>query len=365
MKTDKFKYHVIWIDDKYKEYDGFITNAAMDGVGVTPFEYGKDGLRALVENIDYWDGVVLDVKCCFEEGDLDRAENFYKVREELQTIKFTKRPSLPYYVYSAQPDILSNSMFIASLNGKKLYEKAIDDDDLIKDIVTEAEKLPETKLRLKYLSDIPFPELYTELYEILAFIEEDKTDIPDPLEKTRLILNWVMNYCNAVGILPIKHNGSNLSECSVFLGKKNMQKYVPLHIQRSLHSAVDISNNASHRVEVFNAIRSRKAPFLIRSTVFDLLNILVWCGKLPISDEEREKIRAEVSLPSDYSEYEGELLKDENGNWHCGDYLITYKDVGTYDLKENDIIHICKAEPNNKKSFTNPYTYRAQSMIKI
>ena len=120
MKTDKFKYHVIWIDDKYKEYDGFITNAAMDGVGVTPFEYGKDGLRALVENIDYWDGVVLDVKCCFEEGDLDRAENFYKVREELQTIKFTKRPSLPYYVYSAQPDILSNSMFIASLNRKKL-----------------------------------------------------------------------------------------------------------------------------------------------------------------------------------------------------------------------------------------------------
>ena len=42
MKTDKFRYHVIWIDDKYKEYDGFITNAAMDGIGITPFEYGKN-----------------------------------------------------------------------------------------------------------------------------------------------------------------------------------------------------------------------------------------------------------------------------------------------------------------------------------
>ena len=157
MKTDKFKYHVIWIDDKYKEYDGFITNAAMDGVGVTPFEYGKDGLRALVENIDYWDGVVLDVKCCFEEGDLDRAENFYKVREELQTIKFTKRPSLPYYVYSAQPDILSNSMFIASLNGKKLYELAREGKEIerkarpivVHEIEILSENMPEFTIRIK------------------------------------------------------------------------------------------------------------------------------------------------------------------------------------------------------------------------
>ncbi len=365
MKTDKFKYHVIWIDDKYKEYDGFITNAAMDGIGVTPFEYGKDGINALEENLDFWDGVILDVKCCYEEGDLDIAENFYKVRDELQAIKLTGRPSLPYYVYSAQPDILSNSMFIASLNGKRLYEKAIDDDELVKDIVVEAEKLPETKLRLKYLSEIPFPELYTELYEILTFIEEDKTDIPDPLEKTRLVLNWVMDYCNEVGILPIKHNGSNLSECSVFLGKKDMQKYVPLHIQRSLHSAVDISNNASHRVEIFNAIRSGKAPFLVRSTVFDLLNVLVWCGSLPVAKEERDKIRAEVCLPTDYSEYKGELLQDENGNWHCGDYLITYTDVRKYQLNEHDIIHICRAEPNNKKNDRNPYGYRALSLVRL
>ena len=365
MKTDKFKYHVIWIDDKYKVYDGFITNAAMDGVGVIAFEYGKDGIAALTENLEYWDGVVLDVKCCYEKGDLDLADNFYKVRDELQAIKLTKRPSLPYYVYSAQPDILSNSMFIASLNGKRLYEKSIDDDELVRDIVNEAEKLPETKLRLKYLKDIPFPELYPELYEILTFIEEDKTDIPDPLEKARLVLNWVMNYCNEVGILPIKHNGSNLSECSVFLGKKDMQKYVPIHIQRSLHSAVDISNNASHRVDVFNSIRSKKAPFLVRSTVFDLLNILVWCGCLPVAEEDRDKIRAEVRLPSDYSDYEGELLQDENGNWHCGNYLITYKDIDAYGLKEHDIIRISKAEPNNKKNFRNPYKNRALSLIRI
>ena len=365
MKTDKFKYHVIWIDDKYKEYDGFITNAALEGVGVTAFEYGKDGIAALTENLEYWDGVVLDVKCCYEEGDQDRAENFYKVRDELQAIKFTKRPNLPYYVYSAQPDILSDKTFKASLNGQKLYQKACEDDELVNDIVIEAEKLPETKLRLKYLRDIPFPELYPELYEILTFIEEDKTDIPDPLEKTRLVLNWVMNYCNEVGVLPVKHNGSNLSECSVFLGKKDMQKYVPIHIQRSLHSAVEISNNASHRVEVFNFIRSKKAPFLIRSTVFDLLNILVWCGSLPVAEEDRDKIRAEVCLPSDYSDYEGELLQDENGNWHCGNYLITYKDIEAYGLKEHDIIRISKAEPNNKKSFRNPYNNRAVSLIRI
>ena len=365
MKADKFKYHVIWIDDKYETFDGFITNAAMDGVGVEPFKYGKDGIEALKANIDYWDGVVLDVKCCYEEGDLDVADNFFRLKEEVLDIKHTQRRELPFYVYSAQPDILSDSMFLASLNGKKLYEKAINDDDLIRDIIAEAEKLPETKLRLKYLADIPFPELYTELYEILRFIEDGTTNVPDPIEKVRLVLNWVMKYCNEVGVLPVKHNGSNLSECSVFLGKKEMQKYVPLHIQRSMHSAVDISNNASHREEVFNTVRSNKAPFLVRSTVFDLLNILVWCGTLPKSEEDRESLRREIRIPEGYSEYEGELLKDEKGNWHCDDYLITYTDVGKYDLREHDKIHISKSEPNNKKSPTNPYTYRATSLAKI
>lgn len=365
MTTDRFKYHVVWIDDKYKEYDGFITNAAMDGIGITPFEYGKDGINALKDNLEYWDGVVLDVKCCYEEGDLDVAKNFYKVKEELQEIKHTMRQSLPYYVYSAQPDILSDGTFLDSLNGKRLYEKAVDDDDLITDIISEAERLPETKLRLKYLGEIPFPELYTELYEILTFVEEGKTDNPDPIAKTRLVLNWVMNYCNEVGVLPIKHNGSNLSECSVFLGKKDMQKYVPLHIQRSLHSAVDISNNASHRVEVFSTIRDGKAPFLVRSTVFDLLNILTWCGTLPQSEEQRDIIRKDVSLIPLTSIYEGELLKDDHGNWHCGDYLITYTHVKEYELQEGNIINITKIAPNSKKDINNPYEYRATNLTKI
>ena len=91
----------------------------------------------------------------------------------------------------------------------------------------------------------------------------------------------------------------------------------------------------------------------------------MWCGTLPVTEEDRDKIRSEVSLPSDYFGYEGELLQDENGNWYCGDFLITYKDVGTYELKEHDIIHIGKSEPNNKKSNRNPYSYRAISLVRI
>lgn len=365
MKTDKFKYHVIWIDDKYKKYDGFITNAAMDGIGIFPFEYGKDGIRALKDNLEYWDGVVLDVKCYYEEGDLDIADNFYKVKEELVEIKNKYRPSLPYFIYSAQPDILSSSMFLASLNGKKLYEKAVDDDDLISDIISEANQLLENQIRMKYLANIPFESLHKELTETLAFVEKGITDIPDPIEKCRLTLNWVMDYCYEHGLIPFKHNGSNLGECSSFLGKLEMLKYVPLHVQRSFHSCVEISNNGSHREEVFNVVRSGQAPFLVRSTVFELLNILQWCSTIPQDDADIQSVKEYVSsIVVDYF-VEGVIQKDEFNNYHCGECLITYSQVRDNMLTEGDKVRVRRTKSNRNKCDRCPYEVVASTIDKL
>lgn len=365
MTTDKFKYHVIWIDDKYKECDGFITNAAMDDIGVVPFEYGKDGIRALKGNLEYWDGVVLDVKCYYEEGDLDIADNFYKVKDELVEIKNRFRPSLPYFVYSAQPDILSDRMFKASLNGKRLYSKGEDDDKLISDIIFEANQLLENQIRQKYLSDIPYTELHKELTEILSFVERNIIDVPDPIEKCRLTLNWVMDYCHSHGLIPFEHNGSNLGECSSFLGKKEMTTYVPLHIQRSFHSCVEVSNNGSHREEVFNLVRYGKAPFLVRSTVFELLNILQWCTTIPQDEADIQRIKEYVSSISVDFSIKGEVQKDEFNNLYCEDCLITHGQVDKFGLSAGDRVLIRRTKPNSKKGDRSPYDKVAATIDKL
>ena len=59
--TRRLRYNVIWIDDKWKEFDDFIINAAGKDIHIEPYEYGKDALDELDAHIDIWDGVILDV----------------------------------------------------------------------------------------------------------------------------------------------------------------------------------------------------------------------------------------------------------------------------------------------------------------
>ena len=364
METNDLRYNIIWIDDDCDKYEEFILNALGEGIKIEAFKYGKKGIEALCNRIEAWDGVILDVKCLYDENDkLAGAGNFYKVRDELLDIKREKRSDIPYFVYSAQPDLIGNELFEASLNGRKLYNKGKDQDAdaLLKDIKIEAEKLPETQIRHKYLSfisDDRFQRIEAELIKILTAVENDETNDPNVIMGCRQVLNWIMPYLHeTVGVLQRAFNESNLSECSMFLGQKEMSNLVPIYIQRSLHSCVDVSNNGSHRVEVFNAVKDGKAPFLTRSTVFELLNILSWCATLSTKPEDVEKMKADVARLNISMKFivEGELQKDEHGNYHCGDYLVTYSQVESYGLKEGDILRIGKSKKNDRRSDSKPY----------
>ncbi len=287
MATDNFKYHVIWIDDKYSELNDFITNANMEGIAVKPFKFGKDGLDAFSGNLFYWDGVILDVKCCYEEGDMDRADGYFKIREKLMPLIHKNRPELPVYVYSGQPDIISNPMFEASLAGQKMYVKGSQDEELLSDIVSSAERLPETRIRLKYLQGIPRLGIDRELIEMLKIVEENDVTNTDFFNKARRTLEQIMYYCNeARGLVP-EFNGTNISECSRMLGRSEMRQTVPIYVQRSFHSVAEVTNDGSHNGAVCDAVSSGKAPFLIRSTMFELLNILHWCGTLHTENTEQ------------------------------------------------------------------------------
>ncbi len=358
METN-FLYKVIWIDDDCKKYEEFMINAATEGIEIKAYEFGKDGIEALKNNIETWDGVILDVKCLYDEKDkLAKADNFYKVRDELMAIKNQKRNDIPYFVYSAQPDLIGNEIFMASLSGKKLYQKGKDQDDLLRDIKEAAANLPETQIRSRYLGGITFPEIQSELIKILKPIENNETSNADVIMECRQVLSWIMNYLHeSVGVLQKEFNGSNLSECSMFLGHPKMRKYVPLYIQRSLHSCVDVSNNGSHLGEVRSAIQSGEAPFLIRSTVFELLNILRWCAKLSKDQKQVEKIKSDVSSLNISMKFvaEGALEKDKHGNFHCGGYLVTDNQVESGKLQVGDIIRIGKIQENSLKGESKPY----------
>lgn len=339
-------YNVIWIDDRYDEID-LVGNAEQDDIYITPYKFGKDGISALQSNLDFWDGVIIDVKCLWASDDeVDRADNFHKIKEQL-LILYGKRP-IPFFVYSGQPDVLSDESFKASLAGRKLYKKNLDEEILLQDIIKEANKLPEVQIRHKYLDkigDLP-ADIRTEMTDILSYVENDVTDKPDVFPKMRFVINWLMDRLNEYGLLAVKHNGANINACSVYLGKNELKEYVPIHIQRSLHSCVEICNNGSHRIEIFNIVQSGKAPFLIRSTVFELLNNLKWYYLLPRDEESIQKIKALVATVPPDDMIEGELEVDDHGNYYCVNCQLHKGKVEEMELELGEFIRVVKSREN-------------------
>lgn len=353
MKDNNVRYNVIWIDDEWEKYDDLTVFASGRGIDIRPFKYGKDGIKALTGNINAWDGVILDVKCLYDENDGSAAgANFYKVRDELIAVKSQKRNDIPLFVYSAQPDYYGNKVFLESLNGHKFYQKGADDEALVNDIKNEAEKLPETRIRHKYLSfirDDRFQEIEPGLIKILTAVENNETNNTDVIMACRQVLNMVMPYLEAVGILPLNFfSNTNLGDCSRFLGNDKLKEYVPIYIQRSLHSCVVVSNNGSHCSEVFKAVKDGQAPFLIRSTVFELLNILSWCATLSTDKENVEKIRANISRLYNLMKFKAK--KDENGDCPVGDHLVPDSQEKSASLQEGAPARLSGSELNVRDS---------------
>ena len=345
-------YNVIWIDDLYKKFIDFIISSKRKGVVITPFEFGYDGIQELKSNSAKYDAVILDIKCLYKSHDeADSSTNFYKIEKELSDIN-PRYGSLPLFVYSAQPDYISNTEFDNYLEGKdlKLYQKGEDDDKLLADIKKAADERFGTYIRHKYLKfnrELP-SDIIKEMTSILSYIENAITDEPDIFPKMRFVINWLMDELNDYGLLAVKHNGANISACSVYLGKKELEEYVPIHIQRSLHSCVEICNNGSHRIQIFNAVQNNEAPFLIRSTVFELLNILNWYCSLPQDEAYIKKMKAFIATVPPDDKIEGVLEKDERDNYHCGKCLVGYKLMSEAGIKVGDWIRVTSTGENTK-----------------
>ena len=337
-------YQVIWIDDQCKEKRGLILNARQKNIVIKAFEFAIDGLKELENNYSTYDGIILDVKCLYESRDeVDSSSNFYHARRVLERLATKAQDAVPCFVYSGQPDYTSNAEFENYLDGETLYVKGDDDNKLLADIKTKADLRPTTRIRHKYLDSIgTLPDsINAELIDILSYVENGTVDNPDVFPKMRVIINWLMDQLNDYGLLAVKHNGANINACSLYLGKKELSKYVPLHIQRSLHSCVYVCNNGSHRIEVFNAVKERLAPFLIRSTVFELLNILTWFCSLPKDESSVESIKAFVAMvPADEKIIEGVLEKDANDNYFCVNCFILPDKVDAAEAMVGDWIRV-------------------------
>lgn len=281
------KYKILWIDDKWEELDSFkdVCELPKHGMEIIPCKYSVDGMRIFEQHLEEWSGVILDAKVLMDkESTLDQLKGLtYSIRKihELSHVR-----KVPYYIFTGQPDTASGTAF-AEEHFDHYYEKDHDEDKLIEDIKRNADELENTQIIHKYQTVFDtWPESKHDLLRILKVLDNEDWQNNSVLNDIRKIMSDVMYRLYDKGFCSVQHDGSNLGQCSLALCQSYMEEIIPIYIQRSIHSLVATTNPGSHRTVTDSDVASGKAPYLIRSLIYEMLNILNWCKNASLVDRD-------------------------------------------------------------------------------
>ena len=346
--------NVLWIDDQPNE--AFMDKADNAGIYIEVRTNVDAGIDELQNSSLSYDAIILDANCISHNNgstEPDITALGYALRKITE-----KQIAIPWFVYSGGGFSGEESInitvrpFERSYDDKDWYKKPVEMNELfakIKQVVPNSKKY---KIKEKYSEIFSYYPNAKELLEIILYIEENKYNNPSVFNLIRKELDWVMSYLFDCGMLQEPYKGSNLNECSSFLGNKELQSLVPLHVQRSFHSTSSICNEGSHRLVVDNLVKVGKAPYLVQSTVLEFLNILYWLKDMPKTQESREHLKGLIEDllnkdEEDKEKYEGKdfiVEQDDKNNYHCGQCRLSYtaaqgfkgQTVTLYDVKDND-----------------------------
>lgn len=295
------KYKILWIDDKWEEMISFkeVCELPKNGFEVVTSTNAVDGMKIFERHLEEWSGVILDAKVFKDsESQVDKLDGLtYSVRKihELSHVRY-----VPHYIFTGQPDTASGTAFAEEHEGH-YYEKDKDEDKLIADIKANADKLLDTQIRHKYQVVFDnWPESDHDLLRILKALGNEEWQNNSLLNDVRKVMNDVMDRLNERGLCTVEHDGANLNECSRMLCQPYMETIIPIYIQRAIHTCVAVTNPGSHRTKTDSDVKDNKAPYLIRSLIYNMLDILYWCRCLPPEDYKEMSLLAVKQAKEQY-----------------------------------------------------------------
>lgn len=282
------KYKILWIDDQYELLSDLMERCElMHEFDITKCKFAKEGMRIFEKNLEDWSAVVLDAKVLMESmNEIPNLKGLRFCRDRINELR--SRRFVPMFIFTGQPDLLSDDNFESMVD--KYYSKGDDDDKLIQDIKTEADKQEETHIIHNHQTVFDaWPQSKHDLLRILKVLENEDWQNNSVLNDIRKIMCDIMEKMYEKGVCEITYNGTNLNECSKYIGQPYMEKIIPVYIQRSIHSLVAITNPGSHRSVTDTDVSKGNAPYLIRSLIYEMLNVLCWCKRITNVDRELVK----------------------------------------------------------------------------
>lgn len=268
---------ILWLEDEFKEPNlaGTIAKARKLGFDITFCQYANDFINS-IDSVE-WDAIILDVMGYRHSGDTFGSDGFNLAFDKV----LANYKNDPWFVFSGQTEIIKKDSLIRERleaehckreYAEAIYVKGDDNDQLFADIKNVVENNEDWKLRNEYSNIFATSVDKVIMLKLLKALEHKESNDTSLLNDVRKIIENIFDECGAKGFFEAAVKDTNDRKRRL-CGHTS----IPKHIQRLIDSATVISQEGSHiKSQTYKDIVSGKAPYIIRSTINDLLNIILW-----------------------------------------------------------------------------------------
>ena len=301
-------YNILWIDDEHDSLGGTKGRAKRNGINLIPFKSLDGGMSELERNYPFYDGVLLDAKFFENEDDKSGSEDTYSsFRAKERILQLPKKFEI--FVLTGQAEAYEDKTFRKAFT--RVYEKGKDDEvnRLFRDITDAAKNQEDTQIRHAYKRVF---DVCTERYigefagqDLLKLLKvNEDPDIDFGFNIIRKIVEDLFIAFHKYNLLPIVFVSPtvSLNESSRFLAGKSLdgtfftekgfqhleETHLPHQIANYLRSIISVTQAGSHRSVIGKHVKFVKTPYLFKSILFQLLDVLVWF-KLYVNEKPKSE----------------------------------------------------------------------------
>lgn len=376
-------YEILWIDDQIEEQEAFLEYAYQNGIDISPFKTSKSGIEELKNKLFKYDAVILDAKV-FNESE-DEVAKLTGLTNSIYAIKqLADKRIVPYFIFTGQPDVIDNATFSELVGDVHVYKKTIDNAKLMADIKSMADQQNLTQIKHKYQKVF---EACTDQYigdyaaqDLLAVLSDLENDnLNSQFTAIRKIVEDIFHCFHKHELLPVEFISPSVSiqGSSRFLSGQMQKEFtlksdskLPKVISDSLRSILDVTQPASHRAQIDEHLKKVNSTYLVKGCIFQLLDVIVWV-KIYIDSNPVKRNWTNGHETMNDAIVENNIVKntiiekDDKGNFHCGDIILTYKHISDKGYTIGDEIRILKFADNTNEKTLHSYKKSALQTEKI
>lgn len=289
-------YNILWIDDEHDTLSGTKGRAKRNGINLIPYKSLDGGMSELERNYPFYDGVLLDAKFFENEDDEAGSEDTYaSFRAKDRILQLPKKFDI--FILTGQAEAYEDRTFKKAFT--KVYEKGKDEDvnRLFSDIKEAAKGQLDTQLRhsFKRVFDLCTERYVGELagQDLLNLLKVNvESDIDNDFNTIRKIVEDLFTAFHKFNLLPIEFVSPRvaLTESSKFLAGKSSdgkllpekgfqhleETYLPQQIAYYIRSILLSTQAGSHRSDIDKFVKQVRTPYLFKSVLYQLMDVLVW-----------------------------------------------------------------------------------------